>query len=485
MRRMIIVLRIATLILLIPILMTGCDYGIDSAVLTTGTITINPEPDSIDAPWQIIGPNTFRQAGTGDATLGIMPTGNYTLTWGTVTEWTTPSPAATTQTLAPNGVLTFMGTFVFQLGTIVIDAEPDSIDAPWQMTGPNAFSQSGTGDAAFENMPAGSYTLTWGEVADWTTPNQATVSQTLAMDGVVTFVGHYFVTGHPYGFVLISAGTFTMGSPTNERGREINETLHQVTLTHGIYVHATEVTNQQYIELAQWAYDQGYATVTGNYVNDNLDGSTRILNVIDPETSEIIFNNGIFSCTNSDHPVKYVTWYGSAAYCDWLNLQQGLSRAYDHVTWLCNGGNPYTTASYRLPTEAEWEYASRAGSTEAFANGPITYTDLCSPIDPNLDLMGWYCGNAAHWTHPVAQMMANTWGLYDMHGNLVEWCNDWMGSYGGAVTDPAGPGTSYTRVLRGGSWYSYAQFCRSACRNSTSPLSASRSIGFRPVKTAN
>ncbi len=233
------------------------------------------------------------------------------------------------------------------------------------------------------------------------------------------------------GFATMAPGVFTMGSPTDEPGRLEGETQHQVTLTHGCYVQITEVTNQQYMELAQWAYDHGHATATNSELRDNLDGSTQILKRLGPGNLEISFSNGVFSCINADHPVKYVTWYGAAAYCDWLSLQQGLLRAYDHGTWQCNGGNPYAAAGYRLPTEAEWEYACRAGSGTAFANGPITQVQ-CDPIDPNLDEMGWYCGNTGGlpggWTRPVAQKLPNAWGLYDMHGNLYEWCNDWYGT---------------------------------------------------------
>jgi formylglycine-generating enzyme required for sulfatase activity len=289
-------------------------------------------------------------------------------------------------------------------------------------------------------------------------------------------------------FVHIAPGTFMMGSPTTELGRWSDEKQHQVTLTHGIYVQATEVTNQQYMEMAQWAYDRGYATATSDSLYDNLDGSTRVLKALGSEGYEISFSNGVFSCINQTHPVNGVTWYGSVAYCDWLSLQQGLPRAYNHSTWQCNEGSPYAAAGYRLPTEAEWEYACRAGSTTAFANGPGTYTDIgsCYPLDPNLDLMGWYCGNSGGgWTHPVAQKAPNAWGLYDMHGNLWEWCGDWYGDYGGTVVDPAGPGAGSKRVGRGGGSVYIARACRSADRHTEYPRDTYPYMGFRPVRSAN
>jgi formylglycine-generating enzyme required for sulfatase activity len=379
-----------------------------------------------------------------------------------------------------------------QVGTITINAEPDSINASWQLTGPNAFTKSAAGDALLADMTAGSYTLTWGAVVGWTTPSPEAVTQSLEADGTLTFTGVY-IEDVPVGFVSIPAGTFTMGSPEDEPGRDPfgngDETQHQVTLTHGIYVQTTEVTNQQYMELAQWAYDHGYATATSVSLCDNLDGSTQELLDLDGYC-EISFAGGTFTVDagKAGHPVLDVTWYGSVAYCDWLSLQQGLPRAYNHATWQCNGGNPYTAAGYRLPTEAEWEYACRAGSTTAFANGPITQPGYdCIPIDPSLDLMGWYCGNSGWpdgWTHPLAQKLPNVWGLYDMHGNLWEWCNDWLGGYGGAVTDPVGPGAGSSRVIRGGGWDIFAQYCRSAYRYYNYPDYAYYNIGFRSVRSS-
>jgi formylglycine-generating enzyme required for sulfatase activity len=298
-------------------------------------------------------------------------------------------------------------------------------------------------------------------------------------------------TDIPAGFVAIAAGTFIMGSSADEPGHDPwgsgDETQHQVTLTHGIYVQTTEVTNQQYAELAQWAYDHGYATVAADTIlRDALDGSTQYLLDLTSVYSEISFSGGTFTVDagRADHPVQSVTWYGSVAYCDWLSLQQGLVRAYNHATWQCNGGNPYTAAGYRLPTEAEWEYACRAGTQTAFNTGACLDAGTEANYNGNYPQSGCPPGPYFGWTVPVGSYPANGYGLLDMHGNLYEWCNDWYGAYGGTVTDPAGPGAGSTRVLRGGFWSYDARSCRSAFRSFIYPDGTDCYVGFRSVRSS-
>ena len=151
-------------------------------------------------------------------------------------------------------------------------------------------------------------------------------------------------------------------------------------------------------------------------------------------------------------PVENVSWEDCQSFIRRINSQQN--------------------CGVRLPTEAEWEYACRAGSVGPYGgNG-------------NLDDMGWYWQRA--WrrgsvskTHPVGQTQANAWGFYDMHGNVYEWCDDWYGDYGSATTDPAGPASGVDRVLRGGSWCTFELYCRSANRSRHNPGYRGHDIGFR------
>ncbi|MBD3336843.1 MAG: SUMF1/EgtB/PvdO family nonheme iron enzyme [Candidatus Eisenbacteria bacterium] len=289
----------------------------------------------------------------------------------------------------------------------------------------------------------------------------------------------------PGEMVAVSSGTFTMGSPGDEYGRESDETLHTVTLTTPFSMSSTEVTNQEYADLAQWAYTHGYCTATSSSLRDALDGSTRELLDLTDVDCEISFNGGKFIVASGrqSHPVMEVTWYGAAAFCDWLSLSEGLPRAYEHDTWHCNGHDPYNAAGYRLPTEAEWEYACRADTQTPFYNGICLESGTEANYNGNYPTSECPSGPYAGWTVPVGSYPANAFGLYDMHGNVSEWCNDWYGTYGDEAIDPAGPEAGSNRVGRGGDWDLYARYCRSAARGNAGPVYSSNVVGFRLVRS--
>ena len=223
-------------------------------------------------------------------------------------------------------------------------------------------------------------------------------------------------------FVYVPPGKFMMGSPENEPGRDDDEKRHEVTLTKGFYIQTTEFTQ------GQWK------AVMGN-------------------------NPSGFKECGDDCPVENVSWEEVDKFIQKLNELKNMN--------------------FRIPTEAEWEYAARAGSTTAFANGEIK--EIYCGLDPNLDKMGWYCGNSNNKTHPVANKQPNAWGIYDMHGNVYEWCTDWYGDYTDDNIDPHGPYKGSGRVIRGGSFLSNARDCRSANRNRYSPSYRYDLIGFRLV----
>ncbi len=238
---------------------------------------------------------------------------------------------------------------------------------------------------------------------------------------------------------LLPAGTFTMGSQRNDEG---DEPAHQVTLN-AFYMDIHEVTQAEY---------------------ERLMGKNPSL-WKDPR-----------------NPVEQIRWRQAAAYCNARSREEGLRPAYDEKTWGCD----FEADGYRLPTEAEWEYACRAGTTTAwfFGSGPGKLGDYA-----------WFRDNCMRTPQAVGQKLPNPWGLYDLYGNVWEWCHDYYAEdyyKASPERDPRGPEKGDTRVIRGGAWSSKATQCRSAYRDQEYPeftdvcFAADRNglIGFRCVRPA-
>lgn len=383
-------------------------------------------------------------------------------------------------------------------GAIIIDPSPDDINAPWTCSNSTSDdTESGNGDAVLTDMTPGEYTIIWGSVAGWFAPSGST--QALVAGSEVTFAGTYTEeTSSPEAvFLQIPPAatampvTFTMGSTDDQWG---SNAVHQVTLTRRFWMSDTEVTNGQYVEALQWALDQGYVTATADSVRDNLDGSDRVLIDLSAEDCLIAYSGGTFSTNEPARPVVEVSWYGAVAYCDWLSMQEGLTKAYDHSTWKCNDLDPYGAQGYRLPTEAEWELACRAGTTSEFNTGQC----LSSATEANYDGRPYSgCPFESHTGHvvDVKSFPANGWGLFDMHGNAAEWTNDFYETedYGNDAIDPTGPWsvhppgyqTMVGSAVRSGDWDSRASDCRSASRSGSPFWNALNHSGFRPVRTAS
>ena len=241
-------------------------------------------------------------------------------------------------------------------------------------------------------------------------------------------------------FVWIEPGSFMMGSPSSESGRDDDEKQHRVTLTKGFYMQITEVTVGQWRE---FVLDTGYRTEA-----ETGDGAYVWTGSAWKKKAGYYWDRPGFSQADS-HPVTCVSWNDAQKFINWLNRKDN--------------------KNYRLPTEAEWEYACRAGTTGPFNTGDCLSTSQAN-YNGNYPLSGCSEGQYREKTVPAASFSANAWGLYDMHGNVWEWCSDWYGDYpSGSVTDPEGPSSGSNRVARGGSWDYRAQGCRSAGRGGSTP----------------
>jgi formylglycine-generating enzyme required for sulfatase activity len=257
------------------------------------------------------------------------------------------------------------------------------------------------------------------------------IARTLAGDGAAP--GGSAPAGKvPANMALVEGGTFQMGSTSGDNDEK---PVHTVTVK-SFYMGKTEVTQKEWME------------VMGNNPS-RVKGDTL--------------------------PVENVSWYDAVEYCNRLSLKEGLTPAYrgsgDAIVCDFNAGG------YRLPTEAEWEYAAKGGNKD--------YLSYEYSGGNSVGSVAWYNENSGRSTHPAGTKAPNSLGLYDMSGNVWEWCWDWYGSYsGGSQTDPSGASSGTGRVIRGGSWYNDAALARSAYRDIFTPSGRRDILGFRLVASS-
>ncbi len=253
-----------------------------------------------------------------------------------------------------------------------------------------------------------------------------TAAQKGVLQGELAIFTAHLASTTGISLVPVPSGTFTMGSDITETGRHQSEGPQtKVTFTKDFLLGATEVTQGQ------------YEAVMGANPSD-------------------------FKAIGKDAPVENVSWDDAMAFCQKLTERERAA------------GRLPQNYTFTLPTEAQWEYACRAG--------------LSAPVMGNLYAMAWYVANSGGTTHPVATKQPNGWGLYDMEGNVMEWCQDWYAEKyrGGEVADPKGPASGFYRIARGGRWNDDAAHCRYAARSGGSQGRRDHVIGFRlalcPVK---
>jgi formylglycine-generating enzyme required for sulfatase activity len=303
------------------------------------------------------------------------------------------------------------------------------------------------------------------------------------------FTGPLAPSPEPEGMVLVPVGEFQMGD--HHDGMTDALPVHWVYID-AFYMDRYEVTNQQYAAALNWAWAQGdLITVTTGIVYQAGSGtsypycSTRISSA----DSRITWNGSRFGVVSGkeNHPMVLVSWYGAVAYANWRSAMQTRPLCYNLFTWTCD----FDVNGYRLPTEAEWEKGARGGLYDPYRGYPwgdtidgsmANYVSSGDPYEtgawPWTTPVGYYDGGQ----YPSGMDMANGYGLYDMAGNVWEWCNDWYSStyYSSSpYSNPHGPATGSYRLLRSGSWGSGTPGLRCAYRANLTPATPGSGHGFR------
>jgi formylglycine-generating enzyme required for sulfatase activity len=344
-----------------------------------------------------------------------------------------------------------------QTGSLQIAVTP--FDAVLEITGDAGEKYNATGTHLFEDIPVGTYTIKL-SASSYTTATETAIVKTgetsnksikllkpAAVDPVVTN------SADGMDMVFVKGGSFTMGCTSEQSDCDDDEKpTQQVTLS-DFQIGKYEVTVSQFEAfIKESSYRTDAEKGDGSYI---WDGSKWEMKAGIDWRCDVNGNKKMVSDYN--HPVIHISWNDAIAYCEWVSQKTG--------------------KKYRLPTEAEWEYAARGGTSTASTGSAALYSG-----SSNIDEVAWYKGNSGSNTHPVGQKKANALGIYDMTGNVWEWCNDWYGTYSsGSQSNPQGASSGAYRMFRGGVWSDVPQYCRLSYRGRNYPDFRCDFLGFRLV----
>ena len=440
-----------------PPLGTLCTVTYSGNGSTSGTA-----PTDLSSPYAVGVPVTVLGTGT------LIKIGHSFVGWNTAANGSgTSYPTAATFNITSNTILYAQWTAVATTYTVTFNSNGGSAVTP---AAGIAFSAAVTQPA---NPTKAGYVF-----CGWYKESAINNRWNFTLDTVTSNVTLYAGWYVPIDMVSSTGGTFNMGSPTTEPGRYGGEPLRSVTLS-AFSIGKYTVTQEQY-ESVVGTNPSWHSTTRGNL----------------PDLGE----------TDVKRPVEMVNWYEAIVFCNRLSIMTGLDPVYE-INGSTNpdswGAVPTVTLDnviysgvvmlpangYRLPTEAEWEFACRAGTITAFNDGNDDYTNTAQVIT-----VAWYSPNSNTKTHQVGLLGGNNWNLFDMHGNVGEWCWDWYDDYSYSFQtrtkstatgneDPAGPSFGTARVLRGGAFHSDGRRIRSAYRDSYGPKNRDISNGFRVVRS--